>query len=217
MEKTQNVNSEVEQARVYKIYEIIHPETEAVVYVGCTGQKLDRRLQGHRCGNTPSTEQFFQTYPDAESRVIVVGFDKKRMYAEEKRLTIKYRKDCELLNIANGNSQVHSEESKKKMSEANTGRLHSEETKKKMSEAKIGRLHSEETKKKMSEANTGSNHPYHDPIIYEWLNTRTNVRENLTYYDLRNKYDLNAGVLSSVKNNKITHHKGWIVIGSNSE
>ena len=57
---------------------------------------------------------------------------------------------------------VHSEESKRKLSEANKGKKLSEETKKKMSEAKKGKNHpmygkkvSDETKRKMSEANKG--------------------------------------------------------------
>ena len=53
----------------------------------------------------------------------------------------------------------HSEETRKKMSEAKNGenhpmfgKHHSEETRKKMSEATKGKPHSEETKRKMSEA-----------------------------------------------------------------
>lgn len=51
----------------------------------------------------------------------------------------------------------HSEETRRKLSEANKGKHHSEESKKKMSEAKKGFRHSEETKKKMSNAQSG--HP----------------------------------------------------------
>lgn len=63
---------------------------------------------------------------------------------------------------------VFSEETRKKLSEAQTGRVHSEETRKKMSESRKkylkdissdkpikGRIPSEETKKKMSEAKKG--------------------------------------------------------------
>ena len=62
----------------------------------------------------------------------------------------------------------HTEETKKKMSEAKSGTNHhmygkhlSEKTKKKLSEAKSGKVHTEETKKKMSEARSGvNNHMY---------------------------------------------------------
>lgn len=49
----------------------------------------------------------------------------------------------------------HTEETKKKISETLKGRKFSEETKKKMSEKKKGIKRSEETKKKLSEANKG--------------------------------------------------------------
>ena len=48
-----------------------------------------------------------------------------------------------------------SEEHRKNLSEAQTGRKHSEETRKKLSEAAKGRKHSEETKKKISKARKG--------------------------------------------------------------
>lgn len=47
------------------------------------------------------------------------------------------------------------EETKKKISVANSGKTHTEEAKKKMSGEKTGKTHTEETKKKISVANTG--------------------------------------------------------------
>lgn len=67
-----------------------------------------------------------------------------------------------------GNKNKHlSEETKRKISDANRGRVHSEETLKKMSEARIGeknpmygQMHSEETRRKISEAHKGKpGHP----------------------------------------------------------
>jgi hypothetical protein len=52
----------------------------------------------------------------------------------------------------------HSEETKRKISEAQIGRKHSEETKRKISEAQIGRKHSKETRRKLSEAQKGKKH-----------------------------------------------------------
>ena len=48
-----------------------------------------------------------------------------------------------------------SDETKKKISQANTGRVFTEEQRKHMSESRIGKHHTEESKKKMSEAKTG--------------------------------------------------------------
>ena len=49
----------------------------------------------------------------------------------------------------------HTEEAKKKMSEARKGKYASEETRKKMSESRKGKRHSEETKKKIGAAHKG--------------------------------------------------------------
>ena len=55
---------------------------------------------------------------------------------------------------------IHSQETKRKMTEAKTGKTHSEESKRKMSEVKkgekhplYGKCHSEETKRKLGQAN----------------------------------------------------------------
>ena len=61
-------------------------------------------------------------------------------------------------SILHTKGKQKSEETKKKISEANKGKHPSEEHKKKMSDAKKGKHHSEETKKKMSEAHKGK-HP----------------------------------------------------------
>ena len=53
----------------------------------------------------------------------------------------------------------HSEEAKKKMSEASKRINLSDETRKKMSESRKGKKRSEETRKRMSEANKGKNNP----------------------------------------------------------
>jgi len=50
----------------------------------------------------------------------------------------------------------HTEDSKKKMSLANTGKRHTEETKRKMSLTRMGHITTEETKQKISEANKGN-------------------------------------------------------------
>ena len=56
---------------------------------------------------------------------------------------------------------VHSEETKRKVSDANKGRTQSEETRKKRSEALKGKPLSEETKRKMSEVRKGKSNAFY--------------------------------------------------------
>ena len=58
-----------------------------------------------------------------------------------------------------GKTDIYSEETKKKLSEANKGKHLLEETKRKISESRKGRHFSEETKRKMSESHKGKK-PY---------------------------------------------------------
>lgn len=58
-----------------------------------------------------------------------------------------------------GSNALHTEETKRKMSESKKGKHHSEETKKKMSESKKGKKVSEETKRKLSKSSKGKNNP----------------------------------------------------------
>ena len=67
-----------------------------------------------------------------------------------------------LRNLTNGgegsSGAIHSEETKKKISVASTGKTLTEETKKKMSESKTGVPRTEKTKKKISEAHINKTH-----------------------------------------------------------
>ena len=55
----------------------------------------------------------------------------------------------------------HSKETKRKISEANTGKTFSEEHKRKLSEARKNCIQSEETKRKISQSLKGANNPMH--------------------------------------------------------
>jgi hypothetical protein len=71
------------------------------------------------------------------------------------------------------------EETKKKLSEANKGKHHSEETRKKLSEANkgnkynLGKHHSEETRKKISEAKIGKRTGEKHPLFGKHLSEET--------------------------------------------
>jgi hypothetical protein len=70
--------------------------------------------------------------------------------------------------------RYHSEETKKKMSDAHEGKHLTEETKKKISDVNKGKFLSAETKKKMSNAKKGENNPnYKDGVsLKEFKDTR---------------------------------------------
>ena len=74
-----------------------------------------------------------------------------------------------LVNMTNGGEGVSgwvpSEETKMNISVANKGKTHSEESRKKMSEAKKNM--SDETRRKMSEASKGENHPNYGKTLSE--------------------------------------------------
>ena len=60
--------------------------------------------------------------------------------------------------LRGGDNREHSEESKQKISRAQTGKKHSEETRQKMSIVHKGRKHSEESRQNMSIARIGRKH-----------------------------------------------------------
>ena len=94
--------------------------------------------------------------------VVADGFGSEEELCEAERFFIakhktnvsRWRDEARGYNLTDGGDGVcglvHSEETKRKLSEGNVGKVVSEETRRKLSEAATGRVHSEETKKKMS-------------------------------------------------------------------
>jgi group I intron endonuclease len=103
----------------------------------------------------------------------------------------------------------HSDETRKRMSEANIGKKLSDETRKRMSEARTGSKHSDETKKKMSEASRKLKYDSialisPDGIIHHNI-------QNVT--DFCKLHGLNNGSVSSMINKKKSYNQasGWQV------
>ena len=97
--------------------------------------------------NRPASELIF--LPTSEHQFL---HHKGKQFSEEHKKKLSEAKKGED-NPMYG--KHHTDETRKKLREANKGKQLSEETKNKMREAKKGKHHSEETKKKIGEANKG--------------------------------------------------------------
>ena len=162
------------------IYLFWDKKYEQVIYGGrFTGrQRIKEHFYPYR-RNEQQINKYVQNHPDRIDSVIFCEFDdiSDNDLNQLEMETIKLFKlnrykypDSHVFNFTDGGGGIsgftHSEESKNKMSEANSGENHpnyekhlSEETKKKISEARTGTTLSEETKKKMSVAKSGENNP----------------------------------------------------------
>ncbi|APC25684.1 GIY-YIG catalytic domain-containing endonuclease [Only Syngen Nebraska virus 5] len=86
-----------------------------------------------------------------------------------------------------GSNGKMSEEAKKKLSEAQTGKILSEEHKKKLSEANIGKTHTEETRKKLREVLSGENHPNFGKRVINKTNNKIRRTKNILSEETRKK------------------------------
>lgn len=148
---------------------------------GCPNSRIDNAIQkyGKDCFKFKIIEEFNEDTPflndvlnDSEQYYIAAynTFQNDFHYNLTPGGDFSPMKVSEIVQRISGENhpmygQHLSEETKKKLSETNTGKKLSEKTKKKMSEAKFGKNngmygkhHSEETKKKISEAKKGKRH-----------------------------------------------------------
>lgn len=154
---------------MYYIYRIIN-KINRKTYIG---QHKYNNLNDNYMGSGTNLRRAKKKYgiENFKKEILVFNISKKE-YADilEKTFITAERKrvgagNC--YNITDGGKGCegikHSEEAKKKMSDAKKGKKHSEEHKQKLSEThkgkqlRLGCKHSEETKKKMSEARKGEN------------------------------------------------------------
>lgn len=135
-------------------------------YIGQTIRSLGKRKSAHiSAALTVGEDSYFYNAlrkygPDNFKWSIV---NECNTLKELNRLETYYIKEYDTfyngynLNYGGDNRQI-SEETKRKISEANRGRRHSEETKRKLSELNIGKKLSDEVRKNMSKAQKGRKH-----------------------------------------------------------
>lgn len=160
------------------IYALKDPRTGEIRYVG-KADKPKSRLQHHIKGSTPKThkECWLFSLRQAGLRPALEVLDEipttQWKFWEREYIRIFRALGFRLTNLSDGGDGQegyhHTEETKKKISEKNTGRKDSIETKKRKSEASksrgnphmignayaLGHKHSEETRKQMSLSHTG--------------------------------------------------------------
>jgi len=142
------------------IYKIISPSGR--IYIGQTINLKQRlsRYKGKHCKTQTKLYRSIEKY-GWESHIFEVIEECFVELLEEREIfwIKEYNSFIFGLNCNEGGIGIknigHTDEAKKKMSEAAKGRVVSDETKKKMSESHKGITFSEETKKKISESNKG--------------------------------------------------------------
>lgn len=145
----------------YYIYK--HTAPNGKVYIGQTCQKLDKRFGKNGC-NYKGCTLFYNAiqkygFDNFKHEVIFDGLTKIEANEKEIDLIREYRSNEREFgyNIQGGgnNSGSPSEESGKKMSEWQIGKVLSEDTKKKISDSRIGQKDSIETRIKKSNGHKG--------------------------------------------------------------
>lgn len=182
------------------VYKLTFPNGK--VYIGQTIQKLKNRLYGH-CNDS--------------FRVKDSGFNNIKSRAIRKYMTFKvevlYQGDDlniqEIKYIKEYNS-TNQEFGYNLESGGSLNKTHSEETKRKISEARKGKIHSEETKDKMSEARKGKklgiNNGNAKSIIVTELSTGIETRFN-TITEAAGYYEISINAISKVLNNRLKTFK----------
>lgn len=157
----------------YCVYK--HTVPNGKVYIGITGMKPERRWENGEGYRTQIFYRAIQKYgfDNICHEILFDGLTKVEAEQKEIELIAYYNSNHKDYgyNVDNGGSSIgsHSEATRKKLSEnmigdtRNRGRIHTEESKKHMSEAHIGKRLTDETKRKLSEFHTGKK--YTDEVI----------------------------------------------------
>lgn len=127
-----------------------------------------------------------------------------------------------MVNLTNGgdgcSGMVFSDESRAKISVANTGKSPSPETRRKMSESQTGRKHSQKTKDKISNANKTRSPKFNAEVgikrrnqqIHGFLNLNDGSFETMRQQEIIRAFNLNPSKVSEIISGTRPQHKGFI-------
>lgn len=127
-----------------------------------------------------------------------------------------------MVNLNNGGEGNHgwvpSEETKKKISLANTGKKVGQETREKQSKAATGRRHSEEFKKNLTasnlartdEQNAENGRKRRCKQVHGFFNLNNGSFLTCTQSELREKFNLNASKVCDIIKGRRAHHMGFV-------
>lgn len=128
-------------------------------YIG--QHKTDNLNDGYK-GSGIKIKKYYKKYPnDYKKEILCFCVDEDDLNQKEDfYVGDLYKTDPLCLNLVSGGMHRScSDETRKKISDANKGKQRTEEIRKKLSDALTGKQHSEETRKKMSDARKGENNP----------------------------------------------------------
>lgn len=157
----------------YCVYKHTSPSNK--VYIGITSMNPTRRWANGKGYKTQMFYNAIQKYgfENFQHEILFENLTKKEAEQKEVELIAYYKSNQKEYgyNVDNGGNSIgsHSEATRQKLSMSmigdtrNKGRIHTEESKKHMSEAHIGKKLSDEAKRKLSEFHTGKK--YTDEVI----------------------------------------------------
>lgn len=236
------------------IYALTDPMTEEVRYIGKTIHDPLDRLKSH-IGNAQMGRRSYKNSwikgllslglePDI-SVLEIVFYPESWQEREKWWIAFAKEQQCRLTNLCDGGEGVqlfgednpfyghkHTEEAKRKISDANKGRRsrlgckHSEETKRRISvtkKGKPGHRHTEEAKRKISKANRGrrrskearqKNGETHAKPYPAFINEVTGeiIPAGVNLNALCRKVGLGNGYMGAVKNRRQRSYRGWVLL-----
>ena len=147
----------------------------------------------------PKMQAVWEKYQDFSFKVMIECDIDQLNHLEQSALDIHYGYD-DCMNIAKDaqasrRGMTHSEESKRKMSEAQKGKRKGKEN------TFYGKHHSEDTKRKISEANQ-------DKTLRTFIHEE-HGQITCTRHELYTKYNLHKSPVSRLILGKLKSHKGW--------